>query len=248
MLFALYDYLQYRKRSGRYEKDINKSGSLMGQAFDGNIPEKILSLLNSGDIICIQNFGWWVSWLIMYLTSSSISHVTFYIGNRTITHMTLDGLVKEPIEILYKPESRILPFIWFIHADKRREIETTLNLMKDRVYYDKVLVLKKGLYIVSGRDWSLYRWTFLIDIVLTLIFLELLIFPFIKLPVFSFFIVVYLLILLINRIVWGKKPAIVTYPEQFINWLFRTGKGMPLLDVHLSRLESKQERSDNVED
>jgi hypothetical protein len=56
MVFALYDYLQYRRKAGRYERDINRSGSLMGRGFDGSIPKELLARLKPGDIICVQNF------------------------------------------------------------------------------------------------------------------------------------------------------------------------------------------------
>ena len=57
------------------------------------------------------------SWLIMYLTSSEISHAAFYLGNREIAHATLSGVRVEPIESLLDPNSRILPGILPIPDD-----------------------------------------------------------------------------------------------------------------------------------
>jgi len=241
MLFALYDYFQFRNRSGRYAKNVNQSGSLMGVAFDGQLPDEALSKLKPGDIICIQNFDWYVSWLIIFMTYSSISHVAFYLGNRTVGHMTLDGLMKVPIKELYKPTVRILPFVWFLPSEARERIEPTLDLMKDKIYYDKILLLRKGLKIASGRDWTLYRAAFFIDISIVLLLLDVLAFTFTKFPVFSFLIPAYLAILIINRARYHKNPITVEYPERFVNALFRTGRGVPIISF-ITEAEPKKTR------
>jgi hypothetical protein len=231
MFFALYDYIQYRKRSGRYEKDINKSGSLMGRAYDGELPDSVFSKLRPGDIIFTAEFGWWVSWLIMYLTSSNVSHVAWYMGNRTIIHATLEGIIRAPVESLYSPDTRLLPCLWFIPDEKRKDIEPYIMENKERFYYDKILVLKKGLYIILGRDWSLFRWKFFFDISLFFILLDLVVFYLIEFPIFSFLSAAYLVLLIINRIIWIKRPVHVPYPEEFLVGLFSTVRGIPLLDV-----------------
>jgi hypothetical protein len=217
----------------------------MGRGFDESIPEQLLSRLKPGDIICVQNFDWWVSWLIMYLTQSSISHVATYLGNRTISDMTLEGVIKVPIDNLYKPEARFLPFILFIPENKRKEVEPIHDSLKDKVYYSKLLILKKGLQIIFGRDWSLYRFSFLIDIFLSCLLLDLLTYPLVTVHLSPVLFSLYVIILIINRILWLRKPTYVAYPERTIMGLFNTGHGIPLLDVHLSRLNSEQGKPDN---
>lgn len=243
MVFALYDYVQYRRKRGRYIRDINKSGSFMGRGFDGSIPNELITLLKAGDIICVQSFDWWLSWFIMYLTSSSISHVAQYLGNGQIAHMGLDGLAIEPVERLFRPQARFLPVIWFFTPEERAKIPGAVNSLKDDVYYDTRILLRKGLRILSGRAWQSYRWKFLLDIGFFILILDTLLYVALKSHVLLWLIPICLTILLLNWLRWLKRPVRTEDPEELINWLFRTGRGMPLLDIHLSRILSRKNSS-----
>jgi len=237
MIFVLFDYIQYRRRAGRYQRDVNKSGSLMGRGFDGKIPDELVSRLEPGDIICVQNFDWWVSWSIMYLTHWSISHVVFYLGNATIGHMTLEGAVKEPIETLWKSEARFLPFIWFMTDEQRAKIEPTMDAISDSVYYDVRVLVRKALRILSGRAWGAFRWTLFLDILFVAAVLDLLLTRFLAIPFFTLLLILYLALLIINRMRFWKEPLSAESPEDLIMGLFRSGRGIPLLDIHYERIK-----------
>lgn len=231
MIFAIFDYIQYRRRAGRYQRDINKSGSLMGRSFNGKIPGEIIARLRPGDLICIQNFDWWVSWAIMYLTGSSISHVAFYLGDGVIGHMTLDGAVKEPVERLWKSDARFLPFIWFMSDRQRQLIEASMDELSAVVYYDCWLLVRKALRILSGRAWGSFRWTLFADVVFSTALLDLVTVLVVGIPVFSALLVPYTLLLIVNRLRFTQEPVLAGSPEELINGLFRTGRGTPLLDL-----------------
>src|SRR5947199_398489 len=118
MFFALRDYLHYRHQSGRFTRHYKKS--LMGAAFQRTLPANARRLLRPGDVLFIQTLDSFLAWLVMYLTKSEISHVVFYVGNDQIAHATLSGVVFEPVEALYRSNTRILPCIWPMADDKRQ--------------------------------------------------------------------------------------------------------------------------------
>jgi cell wall-associated NlpC family hydrolase len=60
-------------------------------AYVGALPEEVMLILEDGDLILVGNFGWWISWLIMYLTNSQISHIAVYVGDGKILHATVGG-------------------------------------------------------------------------------------------------------------------------------------------------------------
>jgi hypothetical protein len=132
MLLALHDYIQYRNRSGRFTRKI-KQGSLMGGAFEKNVPEDIIIQLKPGDILFIETFDSLISWAIMYLTNSQVSHIAIYLGDRNITHATDSGIVIESIDSLFDSNTRILPCIWHILEGKRDEVKPAVRKYVERV-------------------------------------------------------------------------------------------------------------------
>jgi len=215
----------------------------MGRGFDGRIPHEILARLKPGDIICVQNFDWWVSWAIMYLTHSSISHVAFYLGHDTIGHMTLDGAVKDPIQTLWKSEARFLSFVWFMTDEQRAKIEPTMDAISDSVYYDIRVLIRKALRILSGRAWGAFRWTLFLDILFVAAILDLLLVRFLSIPFFTLLLIPYLVLLIVNRIRFSKEPLSAESPEDLIMGLFRSGRGIPLLDIHYERIKNSRATS-----
>jgi hypothetical protein len=234
MLFALYDYIHYRRRSGRFSRDIARS-SLMGGAFEGTIPDIIFTELKPGDVFFVQTFSSRISWAIMYLTNSQVSHVAMYLGNRNITHATDAGVVIEPVESFFDSNTRILPCIWHILEDKRDEIEPLIRSKWEGWPYGYRVILIKGLRIIVGRDWPYFRWAFLLDIALILFVLDLPFLLYFRFPVISLLILVYLLIISFNRILWQFKPLKfdenTSYPCQFLNSLYWSGKGTFFFDA-----------------
>jgi len=170
MLFALYDYSCYRRRTGKYSRDINRGG-IMGRAFDGRIPDKALAKLSPGDFLFVETFAGIVSWLIMYLTSSRISHGAMYLGSNEIFHATLAGACKEDIGVLFNTNSRILPCITSMTDEQRKKIPSSVQSLEGTPYGFDV-VKEKGLRIISGRDWKHFRWKFFADIALIVLVLD----------------------------------------------------------------------------
>lgn len=218
MFFAIADYQNYKRRTGRFSRDFKKS--IMGGAFEGSLPETALRLLQPGDILFIQTLGRPLSWLIMYLTKAEVSHVAMCVSNREIAHATLAGVCVEPIEALFHSNTHILPCIWPMPDDKRLAVDRTLREQLQGVPYGWLPALLKGLRILTGRDWPCFRWAFFADISFTIFLLDL---PFLLLlqrPVLSWLVATHLALIALNAAFWRFKPL------QFSEW---TGKPIDML-------------------
>ena len=96
----------------------------MGGAFEGRLPENALRQLRPGDVLFVQTFNSFPAWVVMYLTKSEISHVASYLGDNRIAHSKpFSGVVIEPIEVLYRSDTRILPCVWPLPDEKRPMVE-----------------------------------------------------------------------------------------------------------------------------
>jgi hypothetical protein len=166
MLFAALDYYNYRRESGRYSRDAGDD--IMCGAFKESLPDILVCSLEPGDPIVSGNFGWWVAWLIMYLTSSQISHIALYAGNRKIIHQTLGGPVYGSIEDLFGSSERLLaikmPPLKDGGQKKVLGPSSIPNIAKNP--YPTGLVIEKGLQILTGRDGHRFRVKFLADAIL----------------------------------------------------------------------------------
>lgn len=218
MLFALLDYRNYKRREGRFARDLTKS--IMGGAFEGSLPETALQVLRPGDVLFVQTLGWPLSWLIMYLTKSEVSHVAFYLGDREIAHSTLGGVTIEPIEALFNPSTRILPCIWPMPDEKRLAVIRIVKEQYEGLPYGWIPALLKGIRILTGRDWPYFRWVFFLDISFALMLIDLPLFLFLKYPVVAWLIPAYLVVIIFNWVLWKFWPLV------FSEW---TGKPCDLL-------------------
>lgn len=202
MLFALFDYITYTRQAGRYSRT---SSDVMGCGFEDKLPDEIFSILRPGDYLLVQGLGSYISWLVMYFTSSPISHVAFYTGDRNIFHATLSGALTEPIDSLFTKKSRVLPVHLYIDDSKREELSKIL-LDFDKNPYGWFLVTLKAFRIISGRDWPYFRLRFALDVTTILLTLEIITFSFAKHPTFSLFIPPYFMLIGFNRYLWKIKP------------------------------------------
>lgn len=108
MIFALWDYLKYRGRAGRFS--VGSPDSVVGAAFQERIPQAAIALLSPGDPIFVSSYGSFSSWVIMYLTRSEISHVVTYAGEDKVLHaVPSEGVVEEDLSSIEGPSSRLLP-------------------------------------------------------------------------------------------------------------------------------------------
>lgn len=212
MIFALIDYLAYLRRTGRYSRDVNKS--VMGGAFQGETPVKVVDLLRPGDVLLVQTLDSPVSWLIMYLTTSEISHVASYLGDGKIIHSTSTGVSIDPIEALFDQDTRVLPTQWDLSDAERVEMVKSLKSNLGRPY-GWTAVLTKGSLILSARDWPYFRWHFAADIVLLLVVLDLPALLLLHHPVLTWIIPLYLLLVTAHWALWKIRPL------KFSEWIVK---------------------------
>src|SRR5688500_18808636 len=110
MLFAAYDYLNFRRRSGRYARNIPDRISFL--SWSQAIPEGVWRSFHPGTVIGTADFGSFASWAIMYGTSGFASHVATYVNAGHIVHlMPKTGVVFEPIDVLFGKKVRLYPII-----------------------------------------------------------------------------------------------------------------------------------------
>ena len=172
MIFAAFDYYNYCRKSGRYDR--HTGDDIMCGAFNESLPDILVCSLEPGDPIVVGNFESRISWLIMYLTSSQVSHIALYAGNRNIIDQTLGGLAYGPIEDLYGPFNRLLAIKMPTLKDGRqKENISPINVPGvAKMPYPKRLVIKKGLQILAGRDGRRFRLKFLADVLLIILLIS----------------------------------------------------------------------------
>lgn len=106
MLFALWDYLLYRKRCGPYGNNSDKNAMAIGHTT--RLPREVVEALDVGDIIFTQGLRSTTSWGVMYFSNADCDHCATYIGNGYIMHMTLSGSRVDKLNVLYG-QTRLLP-------------------------------------------------------------------------------------------------------------------------------------------
>lgn len=157
-IFAALDYLRYRRRRGKY----GRSGVLR-HAFAGTDADTLWPLLRKGDLLLISTGRQFLSWLVMYITDSPLSHLATYIGNGKIAHMTTSGFAIEDIQSLEDEQTFILPmFIPALADDRRDRLDGLIHRMRGE-RYGWIPVILRGIRILMGRDPRAYRLRFLGD-------------------------------------------------------------------------------------
>ena len=203
-------------------------------AFNESLPDILVYSLEPGDPIVSGNFGWWVAWLIMYLTSSQISHIAFYAGNRKIIHQTLGGPLYGSIEDLFGPSERLLAIKMPPLEDGRQKMLLgPSSIPKDtKKPYPTGLVINKGLQILTGRDGRRFRAKFLADILLIITLISSPLF-FISAWIVAFLCFGYIAVVAVNLIIshYNPLPADDKHgaPCDAL-WVFPQIGGVPLVD------------------
>jgi len=203
MIFTLIDYIKYKKRIGPYDL---KKDKIMRFGFPKKISNETEKALMPGDMIFTFQYNSIISWAIMYLTKARMSHVAMCIGDKFILHSTTSGVVSEPINSLYGENFVLLP----LHLNKLTELDR--NKMKKFAQqklgypfgWDAFFI--KFIRIITGRDIPYYRIEYLIDILILLIILDLPLYFLFNTIFFIFLIIPYLLLLIVNRILWKRRP------------------------------------------
>jgi hypothetical protein len=193
------DYLQYRALAGPYD---NNGKSRIPDLFDERIPDEVLAILKAGDLIWVASKNSVRSWLIMYYCGIPLSHLTTYLGDRTITHATTDsGTICQKLDLLFDTGVRFLPCRMLL-LDKRQRaiIQRAANDLAGMPYSYRRIVLA-WLYIVSGRNWPTFKWKFYCDF-LAIYGLLSFAFPYVALSVAC----VHFIIILVFAFVWRFLP------------------------------------------
>ena len=218
MLFAIADYIHYRRRSGRFSRE--PSASIMAGAFQGELSAQALALLRPGDVIFLQTLDWPMSWVIMYLTSSEVSHVAFYVGGGQIAHATLGGVQFASVTATYGESSRMLPCIWPMPDEKRTEVVELLHSKFRGVPYGWAAVRLKATRILMARDWPYFRWKFAFDFAVIIGVLDIPFLLAVGAPVLLWMLPAYLCLVTFNAALWRVRPL------PFTEW---TGKPIDVL-------------------
>jgi len=93
MVFALVDYLLYRSRLGKYHpRAIEGSGGIL--ATRENFPAN--ANLWPGDVLIMHTCRSFLSWCVMYYTSSVWSHTALYAGDDRLVDATTAGVLEHP--------------------------------------------------------------------------------------------------------------------------------------------------------
>lgn len=205
MIFALFDYISYVRRTGSYKK--GSGTGPMRAAWNEPLPKRVVEMLRPGSIIFVQRFNNVGSWLVMYMSQSDVSHVAVYIGEGMIVHsVPRRGVVKESIENLYHHDVAILPSVLpSFKMDDKSRTQLWLNDMIGRPYGMRIVIVK-GIRIISGRDWWRFRWKFAFDIVSLLFFADLVMWGLSKTVSFYWITIIYLLLIVFNAYKHRKAP------------------------------------------
>ena len=107
MIFAIYNRIDFTDLDRRYTPFL--SSKLEALCYYESIPDDILDSLEVGDVILVGNYDGWLSWLIMYLTDSTFSHLMLYDVDGFVGHMTLSGYRYQKINEFFGPRMRFLP-------------------------------------------------------------------------------------------------------------------------------------------
>ena len=201
LLIALLDFFKYKRKEGRF---CSKFPFMMGNGFHHRLPEETLNILKPGDLIFVQTLNSFISWLIMYITKSDISHNAIYIGNGMISHATTGGILDEPIESLFG-DSVIVPCRMKFDKLQQEKLIQAKNTFVGQPY-NWNWVITKGLLILSCREHIYFRFSYLFDALFGLLILD---FPFLYFggfPVMLWCYPMYLILILTNFIKSKKYP------------------------------------------
>jgi len=142
----------------------------MALAHIGGIPDQLLRDLRPGDLILTQRLDAWLSWAMMYFTSSSIDHAAIYIGDGKIFHVTLSGSKEHSIRVFGR-NTRILPLRFALSSEVAPQPEVPDSAPEDHGSTNsfinkvpsKIQLTIVALRIVTGLHPERFRWKFLAD-------------------------------------------------------------------------------------
>src|SRR5689334_25395916 len=100
MFCAVWDYVCFRRRAGRYHP--RAMYGIYALASRNKLPEFAASGLSGGDAVFMGAFQGWRAWAVMYVAGAPISHVASCLGSGQIIHATTAGVTIDSITSLYE--------------------------------------------------------------------------------------------------------------------------------------------------
>lgn len=234
MLFALYDWWQYRRKSGRYGQYQN---SCMALAHIGGVPDELLRDLRVGDVILTQRLDSWLSWAMMYFTSSPIDHAAIYIGDARIFHVTLNGSKEHSIHVFGR-NTRLLPIRFALpdqtatQADFSDQPPDPPDTKKRFIhnFAPKIQLALVALRIVAGFHPERFKWKFLADAFLLAACIDLLLYGLFRVLLVSPAVAALIGMALFNfvkfyflRLLNGSPPEPSSHPDLLERAFFNSG-------------------------
>lgn len=232
MIFAAWDYLQYRRQKGKYgESPLDASLQI---AFCDEIPENVVKQLNIGDMVITQRLDNWLSWAIMYFTKSPFDHVAMYAGDEKVAHVTLGGFKQHSLQTVAKGARTVIcrlgheRYKWVEEFQREKEaIDVSDSFVKNLP--PKVQFAFGALRIASGRYPDRLQLTIIIDVILFLSALEVAFGLTIGFHLGAALLILYFVLLALNfskfayRRAVGKSHPVISHPDIIFRCLIKSG-------------------------
>lgn len=94
MLCAVFDYLTYRLKKGRYSDEYLRSQHLL-PADENHFPD--LSVVKPGSVLFYHPTNSFLGWLVMYYTDGFISHCASVVDDNAVVDCTLSGVIQHSL-------------------------------------------------------------------------------------------------------------------------------------------------------
>lgn len=202
MIFAVIDYIKYRFHYGKYSlESIKKQGGRLATKENVPSPQSFLP----GTNFVYHSFDSFISWLIMYYTSSVWSHCGIIVGDGYVADATTGGFIKHPLAD-YLDGKGCIAFTRYKEMDEesgKRVAAHAESLVGAAFNYIGVICL--FFTVIFGINPS-YRIRFSLDILISLLILAI-IFYSLKMNFIALVYIglCYILITVINIIKSGNK-------------------------------------------
>jgi hypothetical protein len=106
MIAALNDFDKFTSMAGRYTPFL--SSRMESLCYYESMPDDEINKLHQGDVLLVGNYNNFLSWLVMYLTDSTFSHLMIYDCDGYVSHMTLEGYKYQKLYEVFGKRKRFL--------------------------------------------------------------------------------------------------------------------------------------------
>lgn len=162
MIFGAIDALHYFRRTGPYsDSTLRAQGLLLATA--ENFPN--WTEWSLGHLVFVSTAGSLVSWLIMFVSNSVMSHTAMVYGDGILNDVTSAGVHRHPISDYFDRRS----YMCVVPPLKGTDLEFAKQFM-DRALcakYNYLGVIRLGFNILIGNNYS-FSWKAVADILIVL--------------------------------------------------------------------------------